>query len=179
LIAEVPFEAEPAVPWIADFVTQENLRQMFDDSPRADEAVRSVFRSTNRDVVRDNPFTDDASVATFIAERGLRVERTIWLADVVADGKFYSPVRSWHEAMFRLVGQRKIWEKPDKVSVEGVLACEDPASDDFSTRGFQHGDGSHHNAATRVPGHCRPGTQATSFDKKSTLRPLPIGFYFG
>lgn len=95
--------------WIVDVVTQQNLRQMTEASPRVAEIARSVFQSTSRDVIGRNPFPDDDSAAALLERHGLKVVTTAKLTDVIAEGRVYMPVEFWRDEAIRLAGDRKIW----------------------------------------------------------------------
>lgn len=97
----------PQAVWVADFVTQKNLTEMFTSHRSVAVAVKNVFASTQREVVSANPFTDDDCVHSLLAEYGLKITSQSLLSDQDRQSDVFEkharkPLRS-------ICGNRKIW----------------------------------------------------------------------
>ncbi len=93
--------------WVVDFVTQRSLADLFQCDRSVAAGVKSVFASTQREVVAVNPFADETSVRDRLAAHGLQVVAQSLLADQ-ADGAEIFPKGS-HRDLRAITGSRKIW----------------------------------------------------------------------
>lgn len=97
----------PRAVWIVDMVSQQNLQELFDSDLGVAQAVRSIFASTDRQVVRANPFKGDHDIEQCLTKHGLRVESTRSLQSTAASLPLRSPDQPTSPA--EICGSRKIW----------------------------------------------------------------------
>jgi hypothetical protein len=97
----------PHAVWVVDFVTQQSLADLFKCDRTVAAGVKSVFASTQREVVAVNPFVDDVAVRERLAAHGLRTIAQSPLADQ-ADRVEICPKAS-RKDLRAICGKRKIW----------------------------------------------------------------------
>lgn len=97
----------PSATWVTDFVSQQNLRELFASSPDVARGVKDVFSLTGRSVVPDNPFQTEFEIEQWLNDHDLAVERTLPLSAATEMLDFEIPIpQSLRE---QIVGSRKIW----------------------------------------------------------------------
>lgn len=97
----------PSAAWVVDFVTRQNLTDLFNSNRAVAQAVKSVFASTQREVVAANPFQDDRCVEGALHTLGLKVRSQSLLADQAARRELFG--KESQKALRSICGQRKIW----------------------------------------------------------------------
>ena len=63
--------------WVTDFVTQQNLKELFMSDPDVARGVKDVFSLTGRNVVPDNPFGDAEAVGNYLLEFDLQTDKIL------------------------------------------------------------------------------------------------------
>lgn len=97
----------PESVWVTDFVSKQNLQELFDSNPDVARGVRDVFSLTGRSVVPSNPFEDVSSVERWLMEFNLGVERQLPLAMTTQMLDLGTPLSQTNRD--RMVGTRSIW----------------------------------------------------------------------
>ena len=93
--------------WITDFVTQQNLKELFMSDPAVARGVKDVFTLTGRSVVPNNPFEDEISVERHLTDYDLEIDKALPLTSTTPLLEFDIPLPQ--EKRDRVVGTRSIY----------------------------------------------------------------------
>ena len=99
--------SHPRAVWLVDMVSRQNLQELFDGDPSVAHAVRSIFASTDRQVVRSNPFLDDAEVHRHLAAHNLQVVSQDALSSTAA--QLAQEANQDPKLSQAICGSRRIW----------------------------------------------------------------------
>ena len=92
---------------VTDFVTQQNLKELFMSDPDVARGVKDVFSLTGRNVFPDNPFEGAEAVGNYLLEFDLQIDKLLPLASTTGLLDFEVPLAQ--EKRDRIVGSRSIY----------------------------------------------------------------------
>ena len=78
--------------WVTDFVTQQNLKELFMGYPYVARGVKDVFSSTRRNVVSDNPFEDAEAVENYLLKFDPQIDKLLPLTSTTGLLDFEVPL---------------------------------------------------------------------------------------
>ena len=99
--------------WVTDFVTQQNLKELFMSDPDVARGVKDVFSLTGRNVVPDNPFEDAEAVENYLLEFDLQIDKVLPLTSTTGLLEFEVPLAQ--EKRDRIVGSRSIYRIKSRI----------------------------------------------------------------
>lgn len=93
--------------WVTDFVSRQNLQELFDSNPEVARGVKDTFSLTGRSVMPSNPFANTSDVEKWLSDFDLEIERRIPLSSTTQMLNFEIPLAQ--NQRDRIVGTRSIW----------------------------------------------------------------------